>query len=130
MTFNKDDAYTSDEKVEKLSRYFNIHYISCIGSLIYLFSTRVDLIFAVHKLAKFSSNNGKLHYKGLVHLLRYTRENKTLGLKYYADMKYAPLSNLLIYVSINNENHFMALSDYIWKNCPDTVISTDAASTL
>ena len=41
-------------------------------------------------------------------------------------MKYAPLSNLLIYVSINNENHFMALSDYIWKNCPDTVISTGA----
>ena len=54
MIFTKSDASTSDEQVDKLNREFNIHYRDCIGSLIYLFSTRVDLSFAVHKLSKFS----------------------------------------------------------------------------
>ena len=54
MIFTKEDVSTSDEQVEKLTREFNIHYRACIGSLIYLLSTRVDLSFAVHKLEKFS----------------------------------------------------------------------------
>ena len=54
IVFAKEDAYTIDEEFEKLTREFNIHYRSCIGLLIYLLSTRVDLSFAVHKLAKFS----------------------------------------------------------------------------
>ena len=62
MIFTKEDVSTSDEQVEKLTREYNIHYISCIGYLIYLFSTRVDLSFAVHKLAKFSENPGKVHF--------------------------------------------------------------------
>ena len=50
MTFTKADEYTSYEKVEKLTRKLNINYRACIGSFIYLLSTRVDLVFAVHKL--------------------------------------------------------------------------------
>ena len=50
MIFTKDDKSTSDEQVEKLTREFNIIYRACIGSLIYLLSTRVDLSFSVHKL--------------------------------------------------------------------------------
>ena len=42
----------------------------------------MDLSFAIHKLEKFSSNPGKLHFEGLVHLLRYIRDNNTLGLNY------------------------------------------------
>ena len=53
MIFTKEDVSTSDEQVDKLTREYNIHYRSCIGSLIYLLSKRVDLSFAVHKLAKF-----------------------------------------------------------------------------
>ena len=70
MIFIKADASTSDEKVDKLTREFNIHHIAFIGSLIYLLSTIVGLSFAVHKLAKFLSNPGKVHYEALVHLLR------------------------------------------------------------
>ena len=70
MIFTKADAYTSDEQVEKLTREFNIHYRAYIGSLIYLLSTRVDLSFAVHKLAKFSEKPGKVHSGVLVHILR------------------------------------------------------------
>ena len=62
MIFTKADASTSDEKVEKLTRELNIHYRACIGSLIYLLYTRVDLSFGVHKLEKFSSNPGKVHF--------------------------------------------------------------------
>ena len=86
MIFIKEDVSTSGEQVEKLNREYNIHYRACICSLIYLLSTRVDLSFAVHKLAKFSANPGKLHFEGLIHLFIYIRNNKTLGLKYYADL--------------------------------------------
>ena len=86
MIFTKEDVSTSDEQVEKLTMEYNIHYRSCIGSLLYLLFTRVDFSFAVHKLAKFSANPGKVHFEGLIHLLIYIRENKTLVLKYYADL--------------------------------------------
>ena len=94
--------------------------------MVYLLSTRVDLSFAVQKLAKFSSNPGKLYFEVLVHLLRYIRYNKTLGLKYYDDIKYAPLSHLLIQASIKTENPLMFFSYYSWKDCPDTGRSTVA----
>ena len=45
IIFTKDYVSTSDDQVEKLSREFNIHYIACIGSLVYLLSTRVNFIF-------------------------------------------------------------------------------------
>ena len=67
----------------------------------------MDFSFAVHKLAKNSSNPGKVHFEGLVHLLRYIRDNNTLGLKYYAYMNDAPLTELLRQASIKTENHLM-----------------------
>ena len=80
----------------------------------------MDLSFAVHKLAKFSANPGKVHFEVLIHLLRYIRENKTLGLKYYADMNDAPVIELLIQSSIKTENQLMAFSDSSWQYFPDT----------
>ena len=62
MIFTKAYASTSDEQVDKLARKFNINYRDCIWSSIYLLSKRVDLSFAIHKLAKFSSNPGKVHF--------------------------------------------------------------------
>ena len=54
----------------------------------------MDSSLSVHKLAKYSSNPGKVHFEILVHLLGYIGDNNTLGLKYYHDMKDAPLSDL------------------------------------
>ena len=105
MIFTKEDVSASDEQVEKLNREYNIHYRDCIGSLIYLLSTRLDLSFVVHKLAMFSANPGKVHFEGLVHLLRYIRDNKTLGLKYYADLNDAPVTDLLRQANIKTKNH-------------------------
>ena len=78
MIFTKSYVYAGDDQVGKLTRSFNMRYKACIVSLIYLLYKRFDLISAVHKLEKFSSNFGKVHFEGLVHLLRYIRDNKIL----------------------------------------------------
>ena len=83
-------------------------------------STRVELSFAVHKLAKFSANHGKVHFEVLVHLLIYIRDNKTLGLKYYADLNDAPVTYLWRQSNIKTKNHLMDFSDSSWQDFPDT----------
>ena len=80
----------------------------------------MDLSFAVHKLAKFSDNPGKVHFEGLVHLLRYIRDNKALGLKYCAYMNDAPVTDLLRQANIKTKNHLMDFSDSSWQYFPDT----------
>ena len=82
--------------------------------------------FAVHKLEKFSLNPGKVNLEGFVNLLQYIRDNKTLVLKYYSDMKDACLSDLLRQASINNKNKFTVFSAYSWHDFPDSVRSTRA----
>ena len=124
MIFTKDDISTSDEQIERLTREYNIHYRACIVSLIYLLSTRVDLSFAVHKLAKFSANPGKVHFEVLVHLLRYIRDNNTLGLKYYTDLNDALVTDILRQANIKTKNHLMDFSDSSWQDYPDTGRST------
>ena len=86
----------------------------------------MDLSFTVHKLAIFSSNPGKVHFEGLLHILRYIREDNTLVLKYYSDMNNATVSELLRQSSFKTENQFMALSDFSWQHCTDTGRSTVA----
>ena len=44
----------------------------------------------------------------------------TLGLKYYADMKDAPLSDLLRQAIIKTENQLMEFCDSSWQDCPET----------
>ena len=80
----------------------------------------MDLYFSVHKLAKFSSNPGRVQSEGLVHLLRYIRLNKSLGLKYYAKIEDAPLYGLLIKSRIITDKLLVVFSDFSLKDCLDT----------
>ena len=57
-------------------------------------------------------------------MLRYIRYNKTLGLKYYADLNNAPVTDLLRQANINTKNRLMNFSDSSWQYCPDTGSST------
>ena len=82
--------------------------------------------FAVHNLEKISANPGKLHFEGLVHLLIYVRYNKTLGLKYYADLNDAPVTDILRQANIKTKNHLMTFSGSSLQDCPDTGRSTGA----
>ena len=38
----------------------------------------------------------------------------------YADINYAPLSDILRKSRIKTENHFLDFSDYSWQDFPDT----------
>ena len=78
------------------------------------------LRFSVHKLESVSENSGKVHFEGLVNLLRYIRDNKTSVLKYYADMNYAIVSDLLRHAIIKIDNLLMDLSVYSCQDCPNT----------
>ena len=80
----------------------------------------------MNKLAKFSANHGNVHFEVSVNLLRYIRDNKTLGLKYYVDINDAQVSDLLRKASTKNESKLIAFSDSSRKDCPDTGRSTVA----
>ena len=86
----------------------------------------MDLSFAVHKLAKFSENSGKVHSEGLIHFLIYIKDNNTLGLKYYADLNDAPVTDILRQSNIKTKNHLMAFSDSSWQYFPGNGRSTGA----
>ena len=86
-------------------------FIFCLQEWIWVCSAQVRI---------FSSNPGKVHFEGLVHLLRYIRENETLGLNYYVDMNDALVSDLLRQAIIKNENQLIDFSDSSWRYFPDT----------
>ena len=50
----------------------------------------------------------------------------TLGLKYYAHMNDAPVTDLFRQASTKTENHFMDFSDSSWQDFPKTGRSTGA----
>ena len=74
----------------------------------------MDLSFAVNKLAQFSANYGRVHFEGLVHLLRHIIDYLTLRLKYYADLNNAPVIDLARKASIKTENHLMEFFYSSW----------------
>ena len=78
------------------------------------------LEFCSTQVSKVSENPGKLHFEGLINLLRYVRDNKTLGLKYYAYLNDALVTYLLRQANIKTKNHLMDFSEYSWQDCPDT----------
>ena len=85
MISTKEDSSTSDEQVEVLSTEYKITTeLLCDNLFIIFLSTMVDLGFEVHKLVTFSSNTGKVHFEGLLDLLKYIWDANNLGLKYYA----------------------------------------------
>ena len=84
------------------------------------------LEFCSTQISKVSENPGKVHFEGLIHLLIYIRDKKTLGLKYYADLNDAPVTDLLRQANIKTNNHFMDFSDSSWQYFPDIGRSTGA----
>ena len=49
-----------------------------------------------------------------------------MGLKYYADINDAPVTDLLRQANIKTKNHFIDFSDSSWQYFPDTGIVTGA----
>ena len=91
-----------------------------VGSLIYLLSTRVVLYSEVHKMTKCSSNPGKVHFQRLLRWFIYIRDNKNLGLKFYANIEDEPLSDLSIQAIIKTENQLIVFFNSFCQNCTYT----------
>ena len=73
----------------------------------------MDFYFILLKLAKFSSNTGKILFEGLIHLFIYIRNNTNLGLIYSDKIEDKPLSDLLKQSIIITDNQLMVLYDSI-----------------
>jgi len=116
-----EDCSLDKKEVTNLEEEFNFEYASCIGSLIYLTTTRTDILFAVNKLAKFSKSPGRTHFNVLI---RYLRDNVFLGIKYCSNFMEAPLINALQSQNIVQSHPFFGFSDSSWNDDADTGRST------
>ena len=118
------------EEVRK--RFKNLHYRSVIGALLYISCcTRPDICYAVNKLAKFSNNPGIAHYKALLHLVGYLKQNNSLGLVFYKNAGESPVIKMLKENNIIvDEDANLTFSDSSWNDCKDTGRSTGGYLTL
>jgi hypothetical protein len=119
-----DDCSIDDGTSEKLIVEYNLHYTSCIGSLIYLAMTRTDIIYAINKLAKFSRRPGKVHFEALLHVLRYLRDNCHHGIRFYSNSDDAPIMKMLKMQSLQQHHPFFGFSDSSWNDDVDSGRST------
>ena len=65
-----------------------------------------------------------MYFEGFIQLLRYIRDNKNLGLRYYAKIEDSLIYDLFRQAIIDTDNQLMVFSDYIWQDYPDTGRST------
>ena len=70
-------------------RDFGFSYRSAVGKLNYLSQTsRPDIMYATHQIAKYSSDPRKDHGEAIIYLVRYLKRTRDLGLKFKPDSTY------------------------------------------
>ena len=78
---------TEEEKRQASKR----PYRELVGSLMYLMvCTRPDIAYAVSQLSRYCSNHGEAHWKALLHVIRYVKGTKGLGISYKSGMNIYP----------------------------------------
>jgi hypothetical protein len=66
----------------------NFNYRSAAGKLNYLAQTsRPDIMYAMHQIAKYSSNPRQSHGEAILYLVHYLKKTRNLGLKFKPDPK-------------------------------------------
>jgi hypothetical protein len=66
----------------------NFNYRSAVGKLNYLAqTTRLDIMYATHQIAKYSSDPRQLHGEAILYLVRYLKKMRNLRLKFRPDPK-------------------------------------------
>jgi len=119
-----DDCATTDAECTELSTGFNIDFAYCVGSLIYLSMTRIDIIYAVNKLAKFTRKPGKVHFDALIHLLQYLCNNSLLGVRFYSEIGDSPVYKMLLAIKIDERHLFFGFTYLSWNDDQDSGRST------
>lgn len=94
--------------MKQLEQEYNADFTSCIGALIYLGTTCCDIVHAVSMLAEFSRRVGRTHFKVLIHLLCYLRDNSHIGIRFYNDPSQAPLVTLPQSQELQQQHPFLA----------------------
>ena len=84
------------------------HYISLVGSLMHLTTTRPDLMFAVSLLSRYLHQPGSSHLTAAKRILRYIKGSADLGIK-YSKVEYSKLEGFV---------------DSDWGGCVDDMKST------
>ena len=120
----KEDQAKDEDKSKEIQKEYNIDFAACVGCLIYLSYTRYDILYAVNKLTKFTRKPGKAHMDAIVHVLRYLRDNPTLGIRYYANWNESPLCKMLKENGLSTNNELVTFSDSSWQDDIDTSRST------
>ena len=66
-------------------------YRELVGSLMYLMvCTRPDIAFAISQLSRYTSNHGSGQWNALMHVIRYVKGSKELGVTYRGDTELYP----------------------------------------
>jgi hypothetical protein len=66
-------------------------YRELVGSLMYLMvCTRPDIAFAISQLSRYTSNHGSGHWSALMHVIRYVKGSKGLGVTYRGNTQLFP----------------------------------------
>jgi hypothetical protein len=77
-------AYKDSPKFEDCD--FNFQYRSIVGKINYLAqTTRPDILFATHQIAKYSSDPRREHGEAIIYLVRYLKKTRHIGLKFKPD---------------------------------------------
>ena len=121
---SKDHLCDNAEASKALQEQYNLDFRAFIGCLIYLMYTRVDIVFVVNKLAKFTHCPSEYHLKCAVHLLCYLRDFPTYGIRFYSDWTHSRTYRTLQVHNIPSESTIVGYSDSSWQDCPDTARST------
>ena len=60
----------------------NVPYRRILGCLMYLLKTRLDIVFAVHKLSQFSTHFRTSHFRALQRVLVYLHQHQRFGIRF------------------------------------------------
>ena len=84
----KDNSPKTPAEIALASKH---PYRQVIGSLMYLMvCTRPDIAFAISQLSRYSSNHGTEHWNALVHVIRYVKGTKGLGITFKGGSLFYP----------------------------------------
>ena len=95
-------------KVDKGDEVDPSYYRSLVGSLLYLTSSRPDLMFATSVLSRYMQSPRQIHLRATKRVLRYFKGNYDFGILY----------------TPNENGYLQGFSDNDWAGCPDDMKST------
>jgi hypothetical protein len=123
--YTKENRPKTEEERKEIERaYPELSMASAVSSLLYVaLNTRCDILWAVNKLAKSSSNPGLEDFKALMHCFGYLRKYTDYAIKFYANVKESPIYEICERNKVAVSD-ILGFSDSSWQDCPDTGRST------